>query len=120
MDDDTPDLRLMTADIVAAYAGSRNHVSTADLPNLISSVHAALSGLGAPSVQEPVKAEPAVSIRKAVQPDAITCLACGKRFKSLRRHIENAHGQTPAEFRAHWALPATFPMVAPNYASARS
>lgn len=120
MDNDTPDLRLMTADIVAAYVGSRNHVTTTELPNLISTVHAALSGLGTPSVQEPVKAEPAVSLRKAVQPDAITCLFDGKAFKSLKRHLANEHQMSPAEYRDYWGLPKDSAMVAPNYAKARS
>lgn len=120
MDNVDCDLRLMTADIVAAYVGSRNHVTATDLPNLIASVHAALSGLDAPVVEEIVKAGPAVPLRKAVQPDAITCLTCGKRFKSIKRHIQKDHQMSPPEYRAHWGLPEHSPMVAPNYSSARS
>lgn len=120
MTDQNPDIRAMTADIVSAYAGSRNHVGPAELPDLIRWVHAALSALATTAEPEPARAEPAVPIRKAVTPDAIVCLACGKRFKALKRHIRVDHDQTPAEYRAHWGLPADFPMVAPNYASARS
>ncbi|MBW3560184.1 MAG: MucR family transcriptional regulator [Proteobacteria bacterium] len=120
MTDPSSDFRAMTADIVSAYVGSRNHVQPAELPNLISAVHAALSGLAGGPEAEPTKLEPAVPIRKAVTPDAITCLACGKKFKALKRHLRVDHDQTPAEYRAQWGLPATFPMVAPNYASARS
>lgn len=120
MDQENRDFRLMTADIVAAYVASRNHVTAGELPNLIASVHTTLLGLGTPLVQEVVKAEPAVSLRKAVQPDAITCLHCGKRFKSIRRHLENAHGETPEQYRAVWGLPKDSPMVAPAYAESRS
>jgi predicted transcriptional regulator len=120
MSDDLLDLRGMTADIVAAYVASRNHVQAGELPGLIQSVHMALAGLNAAPKVEAVKAEPAVPIRKAVTPDAIICLSCGKTFKALKRHIRVDHDQTPAEYRAHWGLPADFPMVAPNYASARS
>jgi predicted transcriptional regulator len=120
MDDEPRDLRLMTADIVAAFVGSRNHVTAAELPNLISTVHAALSGLQVPTEPTPVKQEPAVPLRKAVQPDAITCLFDGKSFKSLKRHLANEHQMTPAEYRAHWGLPKDSAMVAPNYAKARS
>ena len=117
---DDPRLAQMTAEIVSAYAGSRNHLQAAELPGLIHAVHGALAGLTAAPAAEPAKAEPAVPIRKAVTPDAITCLTCGKRFKALKRHIGVDHGQTPAEYRAQWGLPDTFPMVAPNYSSARS
>ena len=120
MDHDDPDLRSLTADIVAAYVGSRNHVAAADLPSLIGSVHAALTELGAPPTLEPVRAEPAMPLRKAVQADAITCLFDGKRFKSLKRHLATEHQMTPAEYRAHWGLPKDSPMVAPDYANARS
>ena len=120
MTDESSNLRAMTADIVSAYVGSRNHVQAAELPNLIHSVHLALSGLAAGPEIEPAKAEPAVPVRKAVTPDAITCLSCGKTFKALKRHLRVDHDQSPAEYRAYWGLPPSFPMVAPNYASARS
>lgn len=120
MSDDLSDLRAMTADIVASYVASRNHVQASELANLIQSIHSALAGLAEVSEPKPAVAEPAVPIRKAVTPDAITCLSCGKRFKALKRHIRGDHGQTPQEYRAQWGLPPTFPMVAPNYAAARS
>jgi len=120
MDDNAPDLRLMTAEIVSAFVGSRNHVTAAELPTLIATVHAALSGLGAATEAAPVRQEPAVPLRKAVQPDAITCLFDGKAFKSLKRHLANEHAMSPAEYRTHWGLPKDSPMVAPNYAKSRS
>jgi predicted transcriptional regulator len=120
MTEDSFDLRLMTTDIVSAYVGSRNHVQAAELPSLIQAVYAALSALSGEPEPEPAQAEPAVPIRKAVTPDSITCLSCGKKFKALKRHIRVDHDQTPAEYRAQWGLPPTFPMVAPNYAASRS
>jgi predicted transcriptional regulator len=110
----------LTADIVSAYV-SHNNVSPSQLPELISSVSAALiaqrSGSAEPE-SEPQK--PAVSIRRSVTPDAITCLECGKQFKSLRRHIRTEHGLEPSEYREKWGLKADYPMVAPNYAEQRS
>jgi predicted transcriptional regulator len=55
-----------------------------------------------------------------VTPDHIICLEDGKRFKSLKRHLSSHYGLTPDEYRTKWALPADYPMVAPNYAAARS
>ena len=63
---------------------------------------------------------PAVAIRKSVTPDYIVSLEDGRKFKSLKRHLQGSYGMTPDEYRAKWGLPRDYPMVAPNYAKARS
>ncbi len=111
----------LTAEIVAAYVG--NHVvPVADLPNLIADVHAALNQTHSPQpVALPVeKPKPAVSVRKSIQDDQITCLECGGSFKSLKRHLMTHHSLSPEEYREKWDLSADYPMVAPAYAEARS
>ena len=52
--------------------------------------------------------------------DYIICLEDGKKFKSLKRHLRTHYNLTPEEYRAKWGLPHDYPMVAPNYAKARS
>lgn len=52
--------------------------------------------------------------------DYIICLEDGKKFKSLKRHLSTHYELTPDEYRAKWGLAADYPMVAPNYAAARS
>ncbi len=52
--------------------------------------------------------------------DYIICLEDGKKFKSLKRHLSTHYGLTPDEYRAKLGLAADYPMVAPNYAAARS
>ena len=107
----------LTADIVSAYV-SNNSIQSSDLSVLISEVHTALhQTLGGPAEPEP---EPAVSIKKSVTPDYIICLDDGKKFKSLKRHLRVHYNLTPEEYREKWGLPADYPMVAPNYAKARS
>jgi predicted transcriptional regulator len=44
----------------------------------------------------------------------------GKQFKSLKRYLRNSFNLSPDEYRAKWGLPYNYPMVAPNYAAARS
>jgi predicted transcriptional regulator len=110
----------LTAQIVSAYVGN-NTVPAQDLSALINQVHGALtrvsSGLSdAPS--EPLK--PAVSIKKSITPDHIVCLEDGKKFKSLKRHLRTQYNMTPEQYRDKWGLPPDYPMVAPNYAAARS
>uniref|UniRef100_UPI001954612F MucR family transcriptional regulator n=1 Tax=Klebsiella aerogenes TaxID=548 RepID=UPI001954612F len=63
---------------------------------------------------------PAVSVKKSVTADFIICLEDGKKFKSLKRHLRTAYGLSPDQYRAKWGLPSDYPMVAPNYAAARS
>ena len=53
-------------------------------------------------------------------PDYIVCLEDGQKFKSLKRHLRTHYDLTPEEYREKWGLPADYPMVAPNYAKARS
>lgn len=110
----------MTADIVSAYVGN-NTISAAELPALIQSVHRALAGVSAGV--EPVEAaprDPAVPVRRSITPDFIICLEDGRKFKSLKRHLRTKYNMSPEEYRAKWGLPKDYPMVAPNYAKARS
>ena len=118
MSDDAETIITLTADIVAAHV-SNNSVSVSDLPALITNIHTALAGLGAPTVVPVVQQEPAVAIRKSVKPDYIVCLEDGKKMKMLKRHLMTAYGMTPDDYRAKWGLPATYPVVAPNYAETR-
>ncbi len=111
----------LTADVVAAYV-SNNPVPAGELPNLISEIHSALGRIGtvaaAPAVTE--KPKPAVNPKKSVFDDYIVCLEDGKKFKSLKRHLMSHFGMTPEAYREKWGLDANYPMVAPNYAAARS
>lgn len=110
----------LAADIVSAYV-SNNHATPADLVDLIASVHASLTTLGAePEAPQAAPLIPAVPIRKSVTPDAIICLEDGKPFKSLKRHLRSSYDLTPDQYRTKWGLPADYPMVAPAYAAARS
>jgi len=106
----------LTAEIVSAYVAN-NAVQAGNLPELIASVHSAVMGLGAPSAPEPPA--PAVNPKRSVFPDYIVSLEDGRKFKSMKRHV-GLLGLTPDEYRAKWGLPRNYPMVAPNYAAARS
>jgi Predicted transcriptional regulator len=111
----------LVAEIVSAYVAN-NQVPVSDLPSLITKVHAALNGLAVPE-SEPAQAEapkPSVPVRKSVTPDYIVCLEDGKKFKSLKRHLRTHFNLSPEEYREKWGLPATYPMVAPNYSATRS
>ena len=114
------DLVELTAEIVSAYV-SNNTVVAAELPMLINDIHQALSR--ATSNVVPIEREelrPAISVKRSVTPDYIICLEDGKKFKSLKRHLRTHYNLSPEEYREKWGLPHDYPMVAPNYAAARS
>lgn len=110
----------LTADVVAAYV-SNNPVPIGELPNLIADVHAALGRVGG-GAEQPVaeKQKPAVNPKRSVHDDYIVCLEDGKKFKSLKRHLMTHYDLTPEQYREKWGLDPNYPMVAPNYAAARS
>jgi predicted transcriptional regulator len=111
----------LTAEIVSAYL-SNNSTPASEIPALISQIHAALlrvsTGRAEATPLEPAK--PAVSVKKSMTPDYLVCLEDGKRFKSLKRHLRTQYNMTPEQYRDKWGLAADYPMVAPNYAVARS
>ena len=111
----------LTASVIAAYVAN-NAVPTTDLPGLINSVHRALAGAASGKEESPPQQDlkPVVSVRKSVTPDHIICLEDGKKFKSLKRHLLTSHDLTPEQYRQKWNLASDYPMVAPNYAEARS
>jgi predicted transcriptional regulator len=110
----------LTADIVSAYV-SNNTVSASDIPNLINQVHLALLRVsGGQNETQPEPLKPAISVKKSITPEYIVCLEDGKKFKSLKRHLRTQYNMTPEQYREKWQLPTDYPMVAPNYAAARS
>lgn len=117
--DNQSDLMEVTAGLVAAYVGG-NTIAAADIPALIRSVHQALSNVGAKVEAAETNREPAVSIRRSITPDYLICLEDGRKFKSLKRHLRTKYDLSPEQYRARWDLPKDYPMVAPNYAQARS
>ena len=110
----------LTAGIVSAYV-SNNAVAAGDISSLISQVHTALLRVSNGQSEMPVDlAKPAIAIKKSITADYIICLEDGKKFKSLKRHLRTQYDMTPEDYREKWGLPPDYPMVAPNYAEARS
>ena len=118
---DSTNLTELAAEIVSAYV-SKNSVSIADLQTLIANVHRALQAIqtGETVSLDKPEQKPAVPIKKSVTPDYLVSLEDGARYKSLKRHLATKYGLTPQAYREKWGLPNNYPMVAPNYAAARS
>ncbi len=110
----------LTADIVAAHVAN-NNVAVGDVPLLVSRVHEALSKLGQASAEPAREKKTAmVSVRASVKPEYIVCMECGRKQKTLKRHLQTAHQMTPEQYRADYGLSNDYPMVAPDYSKRRS
>jgi predicted transcriptional regulator len=118
------DDKALVSQILSSYL-SNNTVSAQDLSSVVESVKRAFGG-GAVSAAlvvseaESHKWQPAVSIKKSVSPDELTCLCCGEKFKSLKRHLQTEHQLTPEGYRAAFDLKSDYPVVAPVYSARRS
>jgi predicted transcriptional regulator len=109
-------MKEQVAQIVVAYF-RKNSVAPSDVPAVIAQVYQSLIGITQPLPAEP---DPAVPIRRSVNPEYIACLECGAKATLLRPHLANAHNLMPADYRERWNLPSDYPMVAPRYAARRS
>lgn len=121
----SPETLALAAEIVSAYVAN-NSIPVTELPKLIGSVQAALTGLyngsgtaSADTATEKADHPTAAQIKKSVTPDALISFIDGKRYKTLKRHL-SGHGLTPHSYRAKFGLPADYPMVSTKYSEARA
>jgi predicted transcriptional regulator len=119
------DEKSLVAQILSSYL-SNNTVAAADLPSVIESVKSSFASVpgsvSAPALdnRDAKSWEPAVPVKKSITPEAVTCLICGEKFKSLKRHLQSAHQINPSEYRDAFKLKSDYPLVAPAYAARRS
>jgi predicted transcriptional regulator len=107
----------LTASIASAYV-SHNRISAADLARLITDTGRELQSLGG-QAPVPERPEPAVSVRRSIGRDHLTCLVCGKQQRLLKRHLAVEHELTPAAYRQTFGLKSDYPMAAPSYTERR-
>ena len=113
----------LTANIVSSHA-SVTEMSGEDLLQELQKVHVALQKLDLESGGEGgEKAEtkaPAISLKKAFQPDQVSCMLCGKSgMKTLARHLAQVHGMKPGEYRKQFGIPSHQALTAKNFSEAR-
>jgi predicted transcriptional regulator len=112
----------MTVKIATSYVSNRN-IAAEELVPLLERISHALVGVATGKVVATAPTgplEPAVPVKKSVTDEYIICLEDGRSFKSLKRHLRAKYNLSPEQYRAKWGLPPDYPMVAPNYAEARS
>jgi predicted transcriptional regulator len=113
-------LAARTTEIAVAYVMG-NTVAVADLGHLIETLGRALNALSREEAKPATaKPAPAVPVRRSIQQDHLVCLVCGKRQKTLRRHLNAAHQLSPEAYRELFGLGSDYPMTASSYARQRS
>lgn len=125
---DTPDndSTLLATELTIAWLANPNtRVNPDDVPGVLASLYEAVRNLGKGTASDNAEApdapehKAAVTARKSLaDPDFIVSMIDGKKYRSLRRHL-NAHGLTPEDYRQRYGLKPDYPMVAPGYSAAR-
>jgi predicted transcriptional regulator len=110
----------IAAQVLCAYL-SRNTVSADDLPALSARTYAALEAVfaGPGTIAPPIEPPTPDQIAASITPDAIVSFENGRRYRSLRRHL-NQLGLSEEQYRAKWGLPADYPLVAQSFSDLRS
>ena len=119
----------MTTEIVVSHA-SMTELTPEQLVNEIKAVYNVLASLdGGVILEEPAEAKaeagmvkkPPIPLKDIVKAKYVVCLECGKKLKTLKRHLHKAHGLMPKEYYARFGLdPKKFPLVCMDYSVARS
>ncbi len=113
----------LTANIVSSHA-STVEMSSDELLVEIQRIYNTLKNLDSDVIteQEPASKESVTKLnpKKSILKDQIICLECGKGgFKTLSRHLKQAHGMKAAEYRKKYEFPAKTALAAKNYSEAR-
>jgi predicted transcriptional regulator len=120
----------MTSEIVVAHA-SLTELTPEQLVQEIKEVHQVLAELeGQETLAEPLSEkpkapagvkEPPIPLKDIVKAKYVVCLECGRKLRTLKTHLREAHGLAPKDYYARFNLdPHKFPLVCKDYSAARS
>ena len=109
----------LTAQIVSAHAAC-SQMTQEQLLEELQKVHASLKVLeqgGSPAVA--VEEKPKLTLKQAFKKDEVICLICNKGFKTLKRHLAQAHDLKPRAYRKQFNIPSSQHLVAKSYSEKR-
>ena len=108
----------LTAELVSAHA-INTQMSSEELYQEIGKVYAALKALEIGTAIESPDQPKQLTIKQAFKKDEVICMICGKGFKTLKRHIAQAHDLKPGAYRKQFGIPASQSLVAKSYSESR-
>ena len=112
----------LAALIVESHA-STTEMTTDDLLLEIQKVYQTLKTLeeGKEVVIAPSEeAITSISVKDAFKKNEVICMICGKGgMKTLARHLSQAHGMKPGEYRKQFGIPKTQALAAKSFSESR-
>ncbi len=113
-----PTLLELTAQIVSSHMSL--HTMTPDkLIQEIQEIHASLKSIDSGLVIEPEQPKQ-LTIKQAFKKNEVICLICGKGgFKTLKRHLSQAHDLKPGQYRKQFNIPSSQSLTAKSYSESR-
>jgi predicted transcriptional regulator len=113
----------LTAQIVSAHVSNIQMTSDEMLQEL-QKVYVSLKALevGSSIAFEPTTPTeaPKLSIKQAFKKDEVICMVCGNGgFKTLKRHLGQAHNLKPGQYRKQFGIPSTQSLSAKSYSESR-
>jgi len=109
----------MAAEIVAAHASS-SPMTKEELMKELQDVHSALAAMEkGEAVETAEEAQPKISWKQSIGKNAITCLICGEKMKTLTRHLNTKHEMKPGEYRKQFGIPSKQSLAAKAYSESR-
>jgi predicted transcriptional regulator len=119
----------LTTEIVVSHSAV-TELTTEQLLGEIKDIYNALSSLeGGKGLEESVSekakesggVKPSIPLKDIVKTKYVVCLEWGKKLKTLKRHLEKAHGLKPKEYCQKFDLdPKKYPLVCKDYSKTRS
>jgi predicted transcriptional regulator len=112
----------LAASIVESHA-SITEMTTDDLLSEIQKVYQTLKALeeGKETVVVPAEeSKTSISVKDAFKKNEVICMICGKGgMKTLARHLSQAHGMKPGEYRKQFGVPKTQALAAKSFSESR-
>ena len=112
-----PTLIELTAKIVSSHI-SLSTMTTDKLIQEIQEIHASLKSIDSGLVIEPEHPKQ-LTIKQAFKKNEVICMICNKGFKTLKRHIAQAHDLKPGQYRKQFNIPSNISLTAKSYSESR-
>jgi predicted transcriptional regulator len=119
----------LAAQIVISCA-SMTELTRKELIKAIKRIYALVSSIdnesaaekpGGKDIEAEAVKKPPIPLKDIVKAKYVVCLECGKRLKTLKRHLRKAHCLKPKEYFQRFGLdPKKFPLVCKEYSETRS
>ncbi len=118
-----PNLTELTANIIAARAAKKD-MTTEEFQQEMQMVYSFLKGIesGDAHVTALTPGEPKlqkINFKQIFKKDEVICLICNKGFKTLKRHLSQAHQLKPGEYKKQFGIPSKYALIASSYSEER-